>query len=170
MLDGAEQHQFHQFVVAPPIRTTLPLHLSFSLHAASSTPNDTTSFLLPFDPYNNYPSHSQSHHHQHQLPLQTNNLLHHHHHSPPPPPHNNKDPDKELPNRTFSSSEIEIRDDDHQRQLPACASIDDSWSNDEVLAMLRIRSSMENWFPELTWDHVSRYIKFYQPTRPHHTS
>lgn len=32
----------------------------------------------------------------------------------------------------------------------------DPWSNDEVLALLRIRSSMENWFPEFTWEHVSR--------------
>lgn len=37
----------------------------------------------------------------------------------------------------------------------------DPWSNDEVLSLLRIRSSMENWFPDLTWEHVSRYI-FYR--------
>ncbi|XP_021891239.1 trihelix transcription factor GTL2-like [Carica papaya] len=30
------------------------------------------------------------------------------------------------------------------------------WSSDEVLALLRIRSSMENWFPEFSWEHVSR--------------
>lgn len=31
-----------------------------------------------------------------------------------------------------------------------------NWSNDEILALLRIRSSLENnWFPEFTWEHVS---------------
>ena len=35
--------------------------------------------------------------------------------------------------------------------------VDEPWSNDEVLALLRIRSTMESWFPDFTWDHVSRY-------------
>lgn len=31
------------------------------------------------------------------------------------------------------------------------------WSTDETLTLLRIRSTMENnWFPDFTWDHVSR--------------
>ncbi|KAL0380100.1 UNVERIFIED_CONTAM: Trihelix transcription factor GTL2 [Sesamum angustifolium] len=33
-----------------------------------------------------------------------------------------------------------------------------SWSNDEVLALLRLRSSMEMWFPDFTWEHVSRKL------------
>ncbi|GMI65231.1 GT-2Like protein [Hibiscus trionum] len=32
------------------------------------------------------------------------------------------------------------------------------WSHDEVLALLRIRSSTETWFPEFTWEHVSRKL------------
>ncbi|KAG9159865.1 hypothetical protein Leryth_007859 [Lithospermum erythrorhizon] len=34
----------------------------------------------------------------------------------------------------------------------------DLWSEDEVLTLLRIRSSMESWFPEFTWEHVSRKL------------
>ncbi|GKV07319.1 hypothetical protein SLEP1_g19113 [Rubroshorea leprosula] len=34
----------------------------------------------------------------------------------------------------------------------------DPWSSEEVIALLRVRSSMENWFPEFTWDHVSRKL------------
>ncbi|XP_023771582.1 trihelix transcription factor GTL2 [Lactuca sativa] len=36
--------------------------------------------------------------------------------------------------------------------------INDSWSNDEVIQLLRIKSSSENWFRDLTWDHVSRKL------------
>ncbi|XP_061340493.1 trihelix transcription factor GTL2-like [Gastrolobium bilobum] len=123
--------QFHQFI-AP--RTTLPLHLSTQLHV-SSTPNN----FLPFDPNYN-PFH-------HQLPLQPN-LLH------PLQPHSPTDKHKENePNCTLSSINTEIERD--QRQLPELI---DSWTNDEVLALLRIRSSMESWFPELTWEHVSRKL------------
>ncbi|KAI3829248.1 hypothetical protein L1987_03366 [Smallanthus sonchifolius] len=34
----------------------------------------------------------------------------------------------------------------------------ESWSNDEVIQLLRIKSSQENWFKDLTWDHVSRKL------------
>ncbi|KAL2345778.1 hypothetical protein Fmac_007063 [Flemingia macrophylla] len=66
------------------------------------------------------------------FPLQTT-LLH-----PPSPSHKNKPPNINI-----------------QTQLPDLA---DSWTNDEVLALFRIRSTMENWFPDLTWDHVSRKL------------
>jgi len=125
MFDGAPD-QFHQFI-AP--RTTLPLHLSFPLHASSTPP---TTFL-PFDPYN--PSQSQ-----HHFPLQTN-LFHPLH--PPSPTHKHQ----------HKAASIHLQTD--QTQLP---DLTDSWTNDELLALLRIRSSMENWFPEHTWDHVSRYV------------
>lgn len=35
------------------------------------------------------------------------------------------------------------------------------WCSDEVLALLRFRSTVENWFPEFTWEHTSRYIYIY---------
>ncbi|KAL8545630.1 hypothetical protein ACS0TY_005675 [Phlomoides rotata] len=34
----------------------------------------------------------------------------------------------------------------------------DLWSNDELLALLKLRSSMEIWFPDFTWEHVSRRL------------
>lgn len=47
---------------------------------------------------------------------------------------------------------------DHSSIDPSpSSSSSSSWTNDEVLALLRIRSSMENWFPDFTWEHVSRY-------------
>lgn len=37
--------------------------------------------------------------------------------------------------------------------------VDHSWSNDEVLALLRIRSSLDNnWFPDFIWENVSRKL------------
>ncbi|XP_027353326.1 trihelix transcription factor GTL2-like [Abrus precatorius] len=127
MFDGAAD-QFHQFI-AP--RTTLPLHLSFPLHA-SATPNS----FLPFDPYN--PSH--------QFPFQTN-LLH------PLHPHKDEEKEPNTMDMVPSINNVEIQRD--QRQS---TQLTDSWTNDEVLALLRIRSSMENWFPQLTWEHVSRKL------------
>lgn len=126
MFDGVPD-QFHQFITP---RTSQPLHLPFPLHA-SGTPN--TTFPSNFDPYNN-PSH--------QLPLQPNNLLHPLHH---------KDEEKEE-NTTTVPMNFEIQRDQRQ-QLPELI---DPWTTDEVLTLLRIRSSMESWFPELTWEHVSR--------------
>ncbi|XP_071691108.1 trihelix transcription factor GTL2 [Rutidosis leptorrhynchoides] len=35
---------------------------------------------------------------------------------------------------------------------------DNTWSNDEVIQLLRIKSSSENWFRDFTWDHVSRKL------------
>ncbi|PIN26593.1 Transcription factor GT-2 [Handroanthus impetiginosus] len=34
----------------------------------------------------------------------------------------------------------------------------DPWSNDEVLALLKLRSTMEIWFPDFTWEHISRKL------------
>ncbi|ESW19148.1 hypothetical protein PHAVU_006G100300 [Phaseolus vulgaris] len=131
MFDGAAPDQFHQFI-SP--RTTLPLHLSFPLHA-SSTPSTT---FLPFHHPHNVPSQSP-----HHFPLQPNlfhPILH-----PPSPTHKHQPPHK--------LASIHIQTD--PTQLP---DLTDSWTNDELLALLRIRSSMENWFPEHTWDHVSRKL------------
>ncbi|CAJ1976225.1 unnamed protein product [Sphenostylis stenocarpa] len=131
MFDGVPD-QFHQFITP---RTSLPLHLPFPLHA-SGTPN--TTFPSNFDPYNA----------SHQLPLQPNNLLHPLHHQPS----THKDEDKQENTTVPMNFEIQR---DQRQQLPHLI---DPWTNDEVLALLRIRSSMESWFPELTWEHVSRKL------------
>lgn len=130
MFDGVSD-QFHQFIAAS--RTTLPLPppLSFPIHASSPPP---TTFP-PYDPYN--PSH--------QVHLQPN-LLHQLQHQLPTQKHEEKEENNLVP------MNLEIERD---RTIPE--PMDPVWTNDEVLALLRIRSSMENWFPEFTWEHVSRY-------------
>ncbi|CDP08536.1 unnamed protein product [Coffea canephora] len=157
MFDGVPADQFHQFLAASS-RTSLPIPLSFPLHhhgvsipssAASvslaSPPLPPTSatppapaFLGCFDPYSSpltLDVQVQPHHHHQQ------SGLHHqlHHQSPPPTSKNGE--------------EKEEREGSISAAIPL-----DPWSNDEVLALLRIRSSMENWFPEITWEHVSRKL------------
>ncbi|KAI4301905.1 hypothetical protein L6164_035141 [Bauhinia variegata] len=144
MFDGGVPEQFQQFIAT---RTSLPLHLSFPLHSASatatspSTPNTNFQSLFA-DSYNSH-AHPSRHHHQHHLPLQPNLL-----HQPSP---TRKDEDKQD-NCTMNFGDVE-----RERQL-ADELIDNSWTNDEVLALLRIRSSMETWFPDITWENVSRKL------------
>ncbi|KAF8392334.1 hypothetical protein HHK36_022676 [Tetracentron sinense] len=61
-----------------------------------------------------------------------------------------KDEEKEEDGVLFRSFEL-----DGVRSIPIST---DPWSDDEVCALLRIRSSMENRFPDLTWEHVSRKL------------
>ncbi|KAJ7973464.1 Trihelix transcription factor [Quillaja saponaria] len=146
MFDGASD-QFHQFIASS--RNSIPLHhhhLPFPLHASSLLPPSTFPNLTPasFDLYN---STSPPHHQLPAFPFQPNNLLH--------PLHHHKDEEEEkAQNRCILSMNLDttqIIPDDHLQI--------DSWTNDEVLALLRIRSSMEcNWFPDFTWEHVSRKL------------
>lgn len=177
MFDGVPAEQLHQFIAAS--RTSLPLPLPLSsfpapLHASSSPPPNINTFsaaaaaAAPFDPnYNNNPSHHHLHHH-HQLLLQPH---------PQPQPHQhqllnnsgvqlhrqsatpkNHEETKESNLVSINNNlEIERERSSSISQVP----ISDPWSNDELLALLRIRSTMDNWFPEFTWEHVSRYIYIY---------
>ncbi|KAJ9185853.1 hypothetical protein P3X46_005440 [Hevea brasiliensis] len=138
MFEGVPD-QFHQFIVS---RTSLPLPLSFPpLHGSSSTSTAT------FPSFDLYTSNHHQYHHQ-QLPLQQPSFLHPLHHSSPPA--TTKNEDKQENSMVLVNLEIE-RDRSTQESI-------DPWSNDEVLALLRIRSSWENWFPEFTWEHVSRKL------------
>ncbi|XP_022897826.1 trihelix transcription factor GTL2-like, partial [Olea europaea var. sylvestris] len=42
--------------------------------------------------------------------------------------------------------------------LGTTISTDPEWSHNEILALLRIRSNIENWFSDFTWEHVSRKL------------
>lgn len=129
MFEGVPD-QFHQFVAS---RTSLPFPLSFPpLHGSSNT----TTFPS-FDTYD-----TSSHQ---QVPLQPT-FLHPLHQGASHTGKNNQE--KEENNMVAMNLEIE-----RVRSIPESV---DPWSTDEVLALLRIRSSMENWFPEFTWEHVSR--------------
>ncbi|OAY44220.1 trihelix transcription factor GTL2 [Manihot esculenta] len=145
MFEGVPD-QFHQFIAS---RTSLPLPHSFSpLHGSSST---STATFSSFDPYTSHhqqlPLHHHHHHHHQQQHHQQPNFLHPLHQSSPPA---SKNEDKEESNMAAINLEI-VRERSLQESI-------DPWSNDEVLALLRIRSSMENWFPEFTWEHVSRKL------------
>ncbi|XP_074323978.1 trihelix transcription factor GTL2 [Apium graveolens] len=126
---GVPQEQFHQLIASSRTLSSLPINpLPFS----TSSPHP---FPINFDAYPSSPPPppSQSHHLLHQL------------HQPPlllP----NKDKDNEAHNKV---QETDIH-------LEGVELIMDPWSNDEVLSLLRIRSSMDNWFPDFTWEHVSR--------------
>jgi len=152
MFDGVPD-QFHQFIAssaaAAARTTTLPLPLSFPhLHLANSS-NGFTSF----DPF----STSNSHHHhqlQQQQQQQPHHFLHPLHHQQHQPQKNDEEKE-ENPSLVGMNMEIE-------RERSMAEPIHNHpWSNDEVLALLRIRSSTENWFPEFTWEHVSRYTYLY---------
>jgi len=138
MFDGLPD-QFHPFIVSRP---SLPLPLSFPLHASSSP---ITTFPAPYDPYN--PSH-------HHLPALQPTLLHPLHHKDHH--HEHKQQQQQQQNNFPSSMNLEIIQRDHQRSSIS-EDPPDPWTNDEVLALLRIRSTVENWLPDFTWEHVSRY-------------
>ncbi|KAI4350053.1 hypothetical protein L6164_010578 [Bauhinia variegata] len=101
---------------------------SFPLHAASAT-----NFPPPLDPYNLSLSHLQP------------GLLHHH------------SPTHKEDNRSATATAVSMNFHKQVRNEHNLTA-DNSWTNDEVLALLKIRSTMETWFPDLTWEHVSRKL------------
>ncbi|KAG6645470.1 hypothetical protein CIPAW_08G125100 [Carya illinoinensis] len=113
-------------------RTTLPLSPSFPVLHAFSSPNI-------------FPSYD---HYDPSLSLQPN-LLHPLHQQSS----THKDHHEEKQENNLVSMNLDT--DQRQRSLPDPI---ESWANEEVLALLRIRSGMENWFPEFTWEHVSRKL------------
>ena len=149
MFDGVPSDQFHQFVAAAAAAAASsttsqlqppPPSLSFPLHVSSST----------FPSFDLYPSGGgggggAAAAHQ---PLQVPHLLHPLHHNSSAP--HKDDQDKEE--NALVSINLEPQKERSMLDLI------NPWSNDEVLALLRIRSSMENWYPDFTWEHVSRSL------------
>ncbi|EXB39193.1 Trihelix transcription factor GTL2 [Morus notabilis] len=154
MFDGVPPHdQLHQFIAssrAAAAASPLPLPLSSSpLH--SQTAFSTNSFDV--SAYNIIPHHHQLllPHQQHQQPQFVHPILLHQ-------SSNNNSHKSSINNEEKEASNlVEI---ERERSVPEPNNtIDDpAWSNDEVLALLRIRSTMENWFPDFTWEHVSRKL------------
>ncbi|KAL5566247.1 hypothetical protein UlMin_029411 [Ulmus minor] len=154
MFDGVPAEQLHQFIAS---RNSLPLPLPLSTfplnHANSSSPNT----LYPsFDAYSSHHHHHHRHRH-HQLPpsppLQPphSHLLHPILHQSSPNSHKHE----EKQDINFASINMEIERDRRSIQEPVI----DPWSNDEILALLRIRSHLENWCPDFIWEHVSRKLE-----------
>lgn len=162
MFDGVPSDQFHQFIAA-----------AAAAAAASSTPPLPLSFVSSsnfptFDLYSGsgggcsgggggggggdggqQPLQVQV---PHQLLLHP---LHHHSSSSASAP--KKDDHVEKEGKRMVSTNLEP-----QRERSMLDLID-PWSNDEVLALLSIRSSFENWFPDFTWEHVSRSLPSLSP-------
>ncbi|XVE62828.1 hypothetical protein DITRI_Ditri06bG0151400 [Diplodiscus trichospermus] len=156
MFDGVPD-QFHQFiassasVAAATARTrTVPLPISFPpLHNLSSS-NGFTSFDPLFTTSN-----TAHHHHVSPQMQQQPPFLHplHHQHQPAAPVQKSTEEQEDHTSLVGFNMEIE-----RERSMSEPIDNHHPWSNDEVLALLRIRSSMENWLPEFTWEHVSRKL------------
>ncbi|KAK6911417.1 Myb/SANT-like DNA-binding domain 4 [Dillenia turbinata] len=149
MFDEVPPEQlFHQFIASRT--TSLPLPLNFSLHGSSPLPQPppqplpppktTTTIFQGFDPFSSS--------HQTLQPISFNLHQLHQHTTPTLKDHE----DKGIKSNNFVSTNLEL---DRERSILGNI---DPWSSDEVLALLRIRSSMENWYPDFTWEHVSRKL------------
>ncbi|KAL7120131.1 hypothetical protein ACP275_02G104700 [Erythranthe tilingii] len=106
----------------------------------------------------NYPlsSFTNLHHHHHHQENPSSNfsvgfdntyssstsslVLHHHHQQQESSPNNNTKEDIDVDVKHVVIGSI------------------DPWSDEEVLALLRLRSTMEIWFPDFTWLHISRKL------------
>ncbi|CAN0920463.1 Trihelix transcription factor GTL2 [Linum grandiflorum] len=155
--------QFHKFTPTNPSSSTsphLPLHLSFTSASSSSSQSTPPIFPIGFDPYHHH-NHHHHHHQQHQvLPPAAPSIL-----LQPNFFHTlNFNPHTNTAGATTTRSIIKNINHHEDKQLVEAAPIiqqDPAWSNEEVLSLLRIRSSMElSWFPsaDFTWDHVSRKL------------
>jgi len=114
------------------------------LRSSSSVANINNTFHhIPLIPSTST-SNSYSPHDQFPLQTQTNlfhpSILSLPHHSPN--------------TTTFNSNSINF----HIQTPPPLMIIDSSWTNDELLALFKITSTIHNFFPDqlITWDHVSR--------------
>ncbi|CAH8298874.1 unnamed protein product [Eruca vesicaria subsp. sativa] len=80
-------------------------------------------------------------HQSHMLNFDGPKIIHHHHH------HHHRD----IKDSGATTEWLGHTDHDGvQHHHP--------WCSDEVLALLRFRSTVENWFPEFTWEHTSRKL------------
>ncbi|XP_022961163.1 trihelix transcription factor GTL2-like [Cucurbita moschata] len=145
MFEGSVSEQLHQFLTPrtppppppspppppPPNPNSLPLPLNFALHS----PNFN---FHPFDSYHSTTTHQIYLHHD---------LFH------------QKDDETRT---TTSTGNLQVAmdldvgrsilmDDHHHHHHR-------QWSNDELLALLTIRSNIDNCFHESTWEHVSRKL------------
>ena len=153
MFDEVPADQLHQFIAAASRASVVPFPLSFSTSSSSSSlhlhhhhhhhHHGSSPFPDSFDPFSSTTTSQQvqqPHQLLHSLPQQKIN-------------------EEKEENRSSSSSLVGMNLEVVQRER--LIQKDPAWSLDELLALLRIRSSLENWFPELTWEHVSRYKHVY---------
>ncbi|KAI7735341.1 hypothetical protein M8C21_029758 [Ambrosia artemisiifolia] len=137
MFDGVPVEHFQRFISTPS--STIPPNSSLiQTQQPISTSTNLNHHFLSFDPILFPPLHTH-HHHHHQTLYQSNHFVR------APPTHDQYMND---------SSQGKV---DEEIDLGLDV-VNEAWSNDEVIQLLRIKSSSENWFKDLTWDHVSRKL------------
>lgn len=132
MFDGVPVEQFHQFISTPSSRI-IPSNSTTLIQTPPIHSTSTNLNFLSFDPIL-FPPPLPTH--QHQTIFQSNHFVR----TPP------------TPDQYNGSHEGKV----DQQEIDLGIDINDSWSNDEVIHLLRIKSSSESWFRDFTWDHVSR--------------
>lgn len=131
MFDGGVPEQIHRFIASPPPPPPLPPHQPA---AERSLP-----FPVSFTSFNT---------NHHMLNLDSRKIIHHHHY------HYHRDiKDGGATSEWLGRTDHHDGDNHHHHHHHP-------WCSDEVLALLRFRSTVENWFPEFTWEHTSRYYIF----------
>ncbi|KAJ4967704.1 hypothetical protein NE237_014405 [Protea cynaroides] len=134
--------QFYQFIDS---RTalTLPLPLSLPLHVS---PPCFSSLDLP-------PSHPQQ---QQQLIFQSHHPFPHHHqlHQQSPTVEDEKEKEQEEEREVVGRSMELI----HGLNLKPTSQIADPWMEEEILALWRVRSSIQSGFTDFLWEHISRKL------------
>ncbi|KNA07962.1 hypothetical protein SOVF_167040 [Spinacia oleracea] len=175
MFDGMPE-QFYQFLAAaattsratPPTKiisnttASLSLPLSFSLHHHQNHAVAAAAFPT----YSPQPQPPPPPPPQLSFDAPYHPLLHHHHH-----PHSqfvtrNNEVVKVVENTTLTHSPLSTQlptslqdSGESQRSSSVMMLPEIPWSNDEMLALFRIRSSMDNtWFPDFIWENVSRKL------------
>ncbi|XAR63614.1 hypothetical protein NMG60_11023619 [Bertholletia excelsa] len=145
MFEGEQLNQF--IAAAASSRSSLPIPLSFPLHHHHHLASNLQQTFSPFDPL------FQSHpHHHHALQLQPH-LLPHLHQTPEEEEEEQETNKQEVEANTslLISTSMELEREINNNSM-------DPWSDEEVLALLRIRSNADPWFPDFTWEHVSRKL------------
>lgn len=133
---GVPADQFHQFIAS---RSSIPLPLSFphnhhgvTIVSSSPPPPPITTTTFAGGCFESYP--------EGFFP------------PPPPPPHCHH----HNPVAATAVNKVEevvmVKEEGSRSVVSVSDGSVEEWSNDEVLALLRIRS----WFPDFTWEHVSR--------------
>ena len=130
MFDGGVPEQIHRFIASPQPPPPLPPHQPA---AERSLP-----FPVSFASFN-------TNHQAHMLNLDGPKITHHHHHHHH---HHHDIKDSSATSEWMGHTDHDGDNHRHHHHHP--------WCSDEVLALLRFRSTVENWFPEFTWEHTSR--------------
>ncbi|CAH8359503.1 unnamed protein product [Eruca vesicaria subsp. sativa] len=128
MFDGGVPEQIHHFIASPQPPPPLPPH------------QPATERSLPFPV--SFASLHSNHQSQHISSLHSPKIIHHHYH------HGIKDDG--VTSEWIDHTDHDGENHRHFHHHP--------WCSDEVLALLRFRSTVENWFPEFTWELTSRKL------------